>query len=173
LVEKLEKKDQLLRDYEMDLAKLRQAEFLLQKKSEQLDDTQIFSISKEDEIEYMKESMKKIKLELEREKMINSSIKQKKDYSSAKSQQPFTERVRRTSTDKLHHHCPPGNDFKAYNIKKIMDDKIKRKEYELNTLKKELKERDSSISNLTSRLTIVENSRVSLFSASSFFKCFK
>ena len=38
----LGRKDQVLKDYELDLAKLRQAEFLLEKKSEQLDDTQVF-----------------------------------------------------------------------------------------------------------------------------------
>ena len=37
----LARKDQVLKDYELDLAKLRQAEFLLEKKSEQLDDTQV------------------------------------------------------------------------------------------------------------------------------------
>lgn len=39
--ESLQRKDQLLKDYELDLAKLRQAEFLLEKKSDQLDDVQV------------------------------------------------------------------------------------------------------------------------------------
>ena len=41
LLDKLRRKDELLKDYELDLAKLRQAEFLLEKKSEQLDENQV------------------------------------------------------------------------------------------------------------------------------------
>ena len=41
LKESLDRKDKLLRDYEIDLAKLRQTEFLLQKKSEQLDESEV------------------------------------------------------------------------------------------------------------------------------------
>lgn len=35
------RKEQILKDYEIDLAKLRQAEFLLQKRSDQLDEFQV------------------------------------------------------------------------------------------------------------------------------------
>ena len=38
----------------------------------------MYSRSKEDEIEYLKESLKNAKAELEREKLLNSAIKQKK-----------------------------------------------------------------------------------------------
>lgn len=41
LIEKLNGKEDLLKEYEIDLAKLRQAEFLLNKKSEQLDETHV------------------------------------------------------------------------------------------------------------------------------------
>lgn len=41
LKESLDRKDKLLRDYEIDLAKLRQTEFLLQKKSEQLEEAEV------------------------------------------------------------------------------------------------------------------------------------
>lgn len=78
MLESLRRKEQLLKDYEIDLAKLRQAEFLLQKKSDQLDETQVFTRSKEDEIEFLKESLKKVKLELEREQLLNEAIKQKR-----------------------------------------------------------------------------------------------
>ena len=44
MLDKLERKDGILQDYELDLAKLRQAEFLLKKKSEQLDEIQVIKI---------------------------------------------------------------------------------------------------------------------------------
>ena len=42
-MEKLQRKESLLRDYEIDLAKLRQAEFLLDKKAEQLNSSEVRS----------------------------------------------------------------------------------------------------------------------------------
>lgn len=69
-----------------------------------------------------------------------------------------TEKIRRESTDTLHHHCPPG-DSKAASVRKEMSEKIKRKDYELTTLKNEIKSKAEEISTLTSRLTVVENSQ--------------
>lgn len=66
------------------------------------------------------------------------------------------EKIRRGSTETLHHHCPPG-DSKATNLRKEMNNKIKRKDYELKNLKAEIKSKAEEISKLTSRLTIVEN----------------
>lgn len=50
LIEKSERKEELLKDYELDLAKLRQAEFLLEKKSEQLDESHVSCLSKSGEV---------------------------------------------------------------------------------------------------------------------------
>ena len=74
-------------------------------------------------------------------------------------QPPVSEKVRRGSTDTLHHHCPP-EDPRANTVKKTLNEKIKRKDYELKTLKKELRDKSDEVSNLTSRLTIVENGKV-------------
>ena len=41
LKESVDRKENLLKDYELDLAKLRQIEFLLQKKSEQLEEAMV------------------------------------------------------------------------------------------------------------------------------------
>ena len=148
--EKLDRKETLLRDYEIDLAKLRQAEFLLQKKAEQLDNSQIYSRNKDDEIEFLKESLKNAKAELERERLINAAVKQKKSISTVTS---IADRVRRGSTDTLHHHCPP-DDPKSSQMKRAFNDKLKRKDYELKALKSELKTKSDELSNLSSRYTI-------------------
>jgi len=77
IIEKLVRKEDLLKDYEIDLAKLRQAEFLLEKKSEQLDEEHLYARNKDDEIECLKESLRGIKNELERERLVNAAFKQK------------------------------------------------------------------------------------------------
>ena len=48
------------------------------------------------------------------------------------------ELIRRTgsgSTTTLHHHCPPDNTSKVRTIKRDMNQKISRKDYEIKTLK--------------------------------------
>ncbi len=77
IIEKLVRKEDLLKDYEIDLAKLRQAEFLLEKKSEQLDEEHLYARNKDDEIECLKESLRDVKNELERERLVNAAFKQK------------------------------------------------------------------------------------------------
>lgn len=69
--------------------------------------------------------------------------------------QQFTERVRTESTDRLHHHCIP-NSTKSSQPNKIVSERIKRKDYELKTLKEELKIKNEELNNLTNRLTLVE-----------------
>lgn len=66
-----------------------------------------------------------------------------------------TEKVRRGSTEHLHHHCPPG-DAKSVRVRKEMGEQLKRKDYELKMLKTEIKSKADEISNLTSRLTVVD-----------------
>lgn len=112
----------------------------------------MYSRSKEDEIEFLKESLKNTKSDLERERLLNSAIKHKKPVSSV---QQMSERVRRESTDRLHHHCLP-EDNKSDLIKKSVSEKLKRKDYELKSLKEELKSKNDELNNLTNRLTIVE-----------------
>jgi len=131
MIEKLVRKEDLLKDYEIDLAKLRQAEFLLDKKSEQLDEEHLYSRNKEDEIECLKESLRVVKTELERERLVNSAFKQKhkvkfgefnillatvifylfflikKKKDSKNVVSSVITSVRRGSTDTLHHHCRP------------------------------------------------------------------
>lgn len=95
----------------------------------------------------MKESLKNAKSDLDRERLLNSAIKQKKNITIS------TERARKKSTDTLHHHCPPVDEQRANHIKKEMNDKLKRKEYELKTLKSEIKEKTDELYNLSNRLT--------------------
>ncbi len=80
-------------------------------------------------------------------------------FKSVNSVQQLTERVRRGSTDTLHHHCPP-QDHRSVQVKKTMTEKLKRKDYELKTLKTELKTKNDELSMLTNRVTIAEKSQL-------------
>jgi len=104
-------------------------------------------------VEYLKESLKANKSDLERERQVNAAIKEKRPVAVLAT---GSEKVRRGSTDHLHHHCPP-KDKAAASVKREMGEKVKRKDYELKLLKEEIKSKADEISHLTSRLTIVEN----------------
>ncbi len=72
------------------------------------------------------------------------------------------EKIRRSSTDTLHHHCPPDDIHKTMrNVKKNMNEKIKRKDYELKSIKDELKAKQSELSEAGNRLKMIENGQVS------------
>lgn len=149
LIEKLQRKEDILKDYEIDLAKLRQAEFLLEKKSEQLDESHLNSRNKDDEIECLKQSLMNTRTELDRVKLVNSAIKNKKTVNSIPL--PINS-ARRGSTDTLHHHCKPDDSYNQNQIKKVMNEKIKRKDFELKTLKKEIKDKTDELSHLSKNI---------------------
>ncbi len=126
--------------------------------------------NKDDEIEYLKESLKNAKSELDKERLLNTAIKQKKVkiivffFRSIKVKiinyiilfqniTISTERARKKSTDTLHHHCPPIDEIRTNQMKKEMSEKLKRKEYELKTLKNEIKEKSDELYNLSNRMT--------------------
>jgi hypothetical protein len=74
------------------------------------------------------------------------------------------EKIRRGSTDTLHHHCPPDDiHHTVKNVKKSMNEKIKKKDYELKSLKDELKTKQGELSDVGNRLKMVENGHVSHF----------
>ena len=108
---------------------------------------------------------------MDKERLLNTAIKQKKViklkkiFFSLKNQTKIlfffriqnitisTERARKKSTDTLHHHCPPIDELRTNQIKKEMNEKLKRKEYELKTLKSEIKEKSDELYNLSNRMT--------------------
>ena len=73
------------------------------------------------------------------------------------------DRIRKNSTDTLHHHCPPDTEDKIKDARKTMSEKLKKKDYELKVLKQELRTKHDELSEISNRLKIKENSQVKEF----------
>jgi hypothetical protein len=72
------------------------------------------------------------------------------------------ERIRKGSTDTLHHHCPPDTDSRIRDAKKTMSEKLKKKDYELKVLKQELRSKHEELSEISNRIKIHENGQVDI-----------
>ncbi|CAF5048724.1 unnamed protein product, partial [Rotaria sp. Silwood1] len=75
LRERLTRKEELLRDYEKDLGKLRQAEILLREKDILLQDLEVDKRTKDDESLFLRNTLRETQDTLNQEKRLNSSIK--------------------------------------------------------------------------------------------------
>ncbi|CAF4664567.1 unnamed protein product, partial [Rotaria sp. Silwood2] len=154
LRERLTRKEELLRDYEKDLGKLRQAEILLREKDILLQDLETNKRTKDDESLFLRNTLKETQDTLNQEKRLNSSIKLGRNVDQSQS----NELIRRSggSTATLHHHCPPDAAPKVRTIKRDMNQKITRKDYEIKTLKQELHEALDTISEQSHKVKLLE-----------------
>ncbi|CAM4785573.1 unnamed protein product [Rotaria magnacalcarata] len=152
--ERLTRKEELLRDYEKDLGKLRQAEILLREKDILLQDLETDKRTKDDEALYLRNTLKETQDSLNQEKRVNSSVKLGRNVDQSQS----NELIRRSggSTATLHHHCPPDTTAKVQTIKRDLNQKVSRKNYEIKTLKQELNEALDTISEQSHKVKLLE-----------------
>ncbi|CAH1772597.1 unnamed protein product [Owenia fusiformis] len=151
LQERIQRKDELLHNYERDLAKLRQLEELASKKHGQVEGLENDVRGRTEEAQYLRESLNRTRDRLEQEKRLNSAIKQRKTFHLEQ------EKVHQQSYAK--HHCPPEDIFgKKAAKKKVMNDKMKRKSYEIGVLKDALTDKDNHLKTTSSRLHKLETS---------------
>ncbi|CAF4193645.1 unnamed protein product, partial [Rotaria socialis] len=152
--ERLTRKEELLRDYEKDLGKLRQAEILLREKDILLQDLETDKRTKDDEAFYLRNTLKETQDNLNQEKRVNSSVKLGRNIDQSQS----NELIRRSggSTATLHHHCPPDTTSKVQTIKRDLNQKVSRKNYEIKTLKQELNEALDTISEQSHKVKLLE-----------------
>ncbi|KAI0210169.1 hypothetical protein LSAT2_005102 [Lamellibrachia satsuma] len=150
LKERIARKDELLQGYEKDLAKLRQAETLANKKTSQVDSLTTDVRSKIEEMQYLREALQRTRTRLEQEKRLNAAIKQKKTF--------HLENDRACQNSWHKHHCPPedvmGKDMAK---KRVQKEKLKRKNYEIHTLKGELGMKDRDLQNTRRKLLSMES----------------
>ncbi|XP_052213963.1 forkhead-associated domain-containing protein 1-like isoform X2 [Dreissena polymorpha] len=149
--ERIARKDELLQGYEMDLAKLRQAQELAERKSQQLDTLANDVRSKSEESQYLRESLHQTRDRLDQEKRLNTAIKQRKTFHLE------NEKVHLTPAS---HRCKP-EDPRAVLKKKRERDVLKRKNYEIKTLKDELTDKEKHLFQAQNKLYAVTHSQYS------------
>ncbi|KAF8565193.1 hypothetical protein P879_06738 [Paragonimus westermani] len=148
LREQVERKDHLLSNYDRDMGKLRQAEALTEAKSEQLDNIIAKLRSKENEIQLLRQALDRTHQELTNEKRIASAIKKTKGSTTIYSS-PATGNIER----RKEHHCPIEDQTgKEQKRKQDTKEAIKRKNYEIKTLKNELTNREHKLNQVTNKM---------------------
>lgn len=153
LRERLDRKEDLLRDYEKDLGKLRQAEVLLREKDLLLQDLEVnnhrfFLIfakiksqfqtdkrAKDDETLFLRNTITETQQSLNQEKRLNSTLKN------------------RQSNPIVHRDDSPS---KLRLPKRDLNQKITRKDYEIKTLKQELHEALDTLAEQSNKVKLLE-----------------
>lgn len=149
LKERVSRKDELLQGYENDLAKLRQSQELAEKKTAQVESLTHDVRSRSEESQYLRESLNRTRDKLNQEKRLNTAIKQKKTF--------------HLENERAHLQPHPAGQSKAHEQqlsavarKKAQLELLKRKNYEIQTLKEELCDKEQALYDREKRLISIE-----------------
>ncbi|XP_012938501.1 forkhead-associated domain-containing protein 1 [Aplysia californica] len=155
LKERIARKDDLLQGYETDLTKLRQSQELADMKSHQVETLANDVRSRAEESQYLRESLNRTRDRLNQEKRLNSAIKQKKTFHLENERSHLSD-----STTYKGRHCKV-EDPKAEVRKRQQKEIIRRKNYEIKTLRgdlceteKELYDREKKLSSFQTGLRL-------------------
>ncbi|CAF0944733.1 unnamed protein product [Adineta ricciae] len=155
LHDRLLRKEDLLKDYEKDLGKLRQAEIALRERDIIVQDLETDKRIRDDETLHLRNTLKDTQNNLNREKRTNATIKLSRNADLSQS----NDLIRRTGgpASNLHHHCPPDDTTgKVQTIQQDMNQKLSRKNYEIKTLKQELHEALDTLSEQSNKVRLLE-----------------
>lgn len=150
LKERVGRKDELLQGYERDLAKLRQSQELAEKKAVQVDSLASDIRSRTEESQYLRESLNRTRDRLNQEKRLNTAIKQKKTF--------------HLENERAHLQAHPASARSRTQQEKIalaarrktQKELLKRKNYEITTLKGELCDKEQALYERQKRLMSLE-----------------
>ncbi|XP_022090335.1 forkhead-associated domain-containing protein 1-like isoform X2 [Acanthaster planci] len=152
LNQRLERKDELLRDYEKDLEKLRLAERLANEKAAQVEALANDLRGRTEEAHYLRETLRRTREGLDQEKRLNRAIKSKKTFHLEND-----DKNNKQSWPKHNCYVDEGAKMKKDAKKKTQKEKILRKNYELESLKAELSEKDQQLCETTAKLINLEH----------------
>ncbi|XP_059494041.1 forkhead-associated domain-containing protein 1 [Stegostoma tigrinum] len=151
LKSQLHKKDELLGEYESDLLQLRRSEVTRHKCQADVESLQEELQRQIEENKLIRESMERTQSRLEQEKRLNKVIKQHKAFR--------LEQFERRPTKCPSHSCTKEDIHgKAESQKKMMQEKLKKKDYEIETLKRELRKQGQELCDTTTQLINLQNS---------------
>ncbi|XP_033104627.1 forkhead-associated domain-containing protein 1-like isoform X2 [Anneissia japonica] len=149
LNQRLDRKDEILRDYEKDLERLREAEKIAGEKSNQVESLANDVRGRSEETLYLRETLRRTRHQLDQEKRLNGAIKSKKTFhleNDEKSPQMWPKH-------KCFEEVKPKKEAKS----KVAKNKLIRKNYEIEALKAELNSREDQLCDTTTRLINLEN----------------
>ncbi|XP_062889132.1 forkhead-associated domain-containing protein 1-like isoform X2 [Mobula hypostoma] len=149
----LVRKDELLGSYEKDLEQLRCLQITLHKKQADVEILQGQLQSQTEENGLLRESMERMQSHFDQEKRLNKANKQRKTI--------HVEQLERKGSKSPSHSCVKEDIHgKAEARRKMMEEKLKRKDYEIEVLKRELRKQGQDLCDTTTRLINLENSLV-------------
>ncbi|XP_060708092.1 forkhead-associated domain-containing protein 1 isoform X2 [Hemiscyllium ocellatum] len=148
----LQRKDELLGEYENDLQQLsRRSEVTRHKCQANVESLQEQLQRQIEENNLIRESLERTQSRLDQEKRLNKVIKQHKTF--------HLEQIERRATKCPSHSCTKEDIHgKAEYRKKMMREKLKKKDYEIETLKRELRKQDQELCDTTTQLVNLQNS---------------
>lgn len=153
LNQRLERKDDLLKDYEKDLEKLRLAEQIANEKAGQVESLANDIRGKTEEAHYLRETLRRTRETLDQERRLNSAIKNKKTF--------HLENDEKVSQKWPKHKCFDEESVKEKQKQskknKAQKDKMMKKNYELETIKAELQDKDQQLIETTAKLINLES----------------
>ncbi|CAH8498241.1 unnamed protein product [Schistosoma bovis] len=142
LKNQLQHKENLLSEYERDMSRLKQAEALADAKGEQLDQFINELRSKETEIQLLRQSLDRTREALLNEQRSVAAFK--KSRNSTPTSNFSSIKVIPSQKKQPRQSCNEQTD-KEQRQRKAIQEKLKRKDYEIDTLKNQLEERDKKL----------------------------
>ncbi|XP_067050084.1 forkhead-associated domain-containing protein 1-like isoform X9 [Acropora muricata] len=152
MYERIERKLQLLGSYEGDLVHLRDSEMVAGQKTAEATGLKMDVRNRQEEISYLRTSLSRLRDDLDQQRRLNVCLKERKKFAM-----DMEERDTKNSS----HSCYRDERarYKEELNKKKAAAKLKRKNYEIESLKKELLSADKELNDTAVKLQLLESSR--------------
>ncbi|XP_078281277.1 forkhead-associated domain-containing protein 1 [Rhinoraja longicauda] len=145
----LARKDQLLGSYETDLEQFRRSQVALSQRQADVESLQERLQSQAEENGLIRESRERIQGHLDQEKRLNKALKQRKAI-----------HVERKATRSPSHSCVNEDIHgKAEARRRMTEERLRRKDYEIDVLKRELRKQGQDLCDTTTQLVNLQNSQ--------------
>ncbi|XP_041128813.1 forkhead-associated domain-containing protein 1-like [Polyodon spathula] len=150
LQSQLERKEELLSGYQRDLEQLRQSQDVVHRQQVEVDRLREELQGQSQESALLREALDRAQQRLDQEKRLNKAIKERKTF--------HLEQLEKRSVKTPPHSCVQEDmRGKAEAKKAALQGKLKKKGYEIETLKKQLSKQDQELCSTTTKLVNLQN----------------